>query len=196
MLAFQSSTTKDTMTKKYLYTSHALPQLSHAEQEQLFASIEFDLIVYERHSVSNRPHRAWNGLRALLRSGDLVAIASLSVFLYGLPTLNKQLSKLLARGVTIQVGFPNFTIHPASNDAAFQLILAYDAHRRNLTSQNVKAGLATSARGGRPSRLTVDQLPEIRKMISGQKLSMKDIAQRLKVSRSTLYSFVKNHGAG
>jgi DNA invertase Pin-like site-specific DNA recombinase len=183
------------MTKQYLYTSHAHPQLSHTEQEHLFASIKFDLIVFERHSVSNRPHRAWNALTALLRSGDLVVIPSLSVFLYSLPTLNKQLSKLLSRGITIQVGFPNLTIHPASTDAAFQLILAYDAHMRNLTSRNVKAGVASSARGGRPSRLTVDQLPEIRKMISDKMLSMKDIAQRLKVSRSTLYSFVKNHGA-
>jgi DNA invertase Pin-like site-specific DNA recombinase len=183
------------MTKRYLYTSHAHPQLSHAEQEQLFSSITFDLIVFERHSVSNRPHRAWNALSALLRSGDLLAIASLSVFLYSLPTLNKQLFKLLSRGVTIQIESPNLTVHPASTDAAFQLILAYDAHMRNLTSENIKAGLATSARGGRPSRLTVDQLPEIRRMISDKMLSMTDIAQRLKVSRSTLYSFVRNHGA-
>ncbi len=182
------------MTKKYLYTSETLPKLSHAEQEDLFPAIEFDLIVLEANPTSNRPHRAWKGLRKLLQNGDLLAIASPSVFSYTLPMLNKQLCKLLSRGITIQLGLPDLTISPTSADPAFQLILAYDAHTRLFMSRNVKAGLAASVRGGRPSRLTADQLPELRKMMSDQSVTIKDISKRFAVSRSTIYSFLKSHG--
>jgi DNA invertase Pin-like site-specific DNA recombinase len=181
------------MPKKYLYTSEALSQLSHAEQEKLFPEIDFDLIVFETNSTANRPHRAWNGLRPMLQKGDVLAIASPSVFSYSLPMLNKQLCKLLARGITIQLGLPNLTICPTSADPAFQLILAYDAHMRNSMSRNVKAGLAASVRGGRPSRLTVDQLPELRAMMADKSLTMKDISNRFQVSRSTIYNFLGHH---
>lgn len=181
------------MTKKYLYTSEALRQLSHADQEALFPSIAFALIVSERHSTG-RPHRAWNGLNKLLQSGDLLALASLSVFSYKMPELNKQLGKLLARGITIQLGQPNLTISPDGSDPTFQLIQAYDVQMRLLMSQKIKAGLAASVRGRRPPRLTKDQLPQLREMMADQSVTRKEISSRFKVSRSTIYAFLKIHG--
>lgn len=73
----------------------------------------------------------------------------------------------------------------------FQMVGAFAEFERNFIQERTQAGLqAARARGrvgGRPSTLDAKQVKKLQAMYDGQELTAQQIADRLGVSRATVY---------
>lgn len=183
-----------TSSRNFLYTSQVLLDLTNAEQENSFKDVRFEAIIQERPLKANRPNSAWIELAKLLKKGDTLFIASLSVLNLKLPTLVTNLRKLAQRGVSIQVGNPGFLITASSSDPLPLLLAELDAQAVRYSKAMAKLQPAKTTTGkGRPGKLSVEELPEIRAMMANKHVKVSDITKRFSASRATIYNFLKQH---
>lgn len=183
------------MRKTRLYIALVGSQPDEEAQEKAFHGVMFDEVIIEDAFLADCSPKAWNALIPHCASGDHLALYSLELLPLKPPALNKVLFDLLKSGVTIHLASPPLVIAPADNDPAFAMISAYETHRRSQLGRSVSQSLKASVRAGRPSRLSLAQLPEIQLMMRDPDLGTDDICRMLKVTRSTLYKFLAKHQA-
>ena len=181
------------MPKTRLYIAPLGPEPDEEAQEAPFPQLTFDEIIVEDALLADGSPKAWNVLVPHCKSGDHLALYSLELLPLKPPALNRVLFDLLKAGVTIHLASPALTITPDDADPAFALIRAYEAHRRSQLGREVSQALKSGVRPGRAPRLTVEQLPEIRRMLRDPSLTRGAIAERLKVTQSTLFKFMAKH---
>ena len=176
------------MPKTRLYIAPLGPEPDEEAQEVAFPQLNFDEIIVEDALLADGSPKAWNVLVPHCKSGDHLALYSLELLPLKPPALNKALFDMLNSGVTIHLASPALTITPDDADPVFALIRAYEAHRRLQLGREVSQALRSGVRPGRAPRLTAEQLPEIRRMLRDPGMTRGDICDRLKITRSTLYS--------
>ena len=181
------------MPKTRLYIAPLGPEPDEEAQEAAFPQLTFDEIIVEDALLADGSPKAWNVLVPHCKSGDHLALYSLELLPLKPPALNRVLFDLLKAGVTIHLASPALTSTPDDADPAFALIRAYEAHRRSQLGREVSQALKSGVRPGRAPRLTVEQLPEIRRMLRDPGMTRGDICDRLKITRSTLYKFLAKH---
>lgn len=139
-------------------------------------------------SVADRPHLM--ACLADLRSGDVLVVLDLSRLGRSLPHLVTLAAELSVRGVelvSLREGIDSTT---AQGRLIFGLFAALAEFERELLRERVRAGLEAAAaagrRGGRPVKLTAEQVAAAVAMReTGTPLAA--VARVLGVSRSTLY---------
>ncbi|MBT1173915.1 recombinase family protein [Bifidobacterium sp. MA2] len=127
----------------------------------------------------------------LLREGDVVVV-------WRLDRLGRSMQNLVAlmnRFQEMGVGFVSLTesidTTTPGGMLTFNLFAALSQFERDLISERTKAGLeaarARGRRGGRPAKVGGKDVREIRRLYDSRILTVKQIADLMHVSRSTVY---------
>ena len=131
-----------------------------------------------------------NCLKAL-RAGDTLVVWRLDRLGRSLPDLVQVIAGLDEKGI----GFESITEKLETSSAAgrlvFHVFAALAEFERNLIRERTRAGLAAArARGrsgGRKPKLDARQIREIKRLMSDPTIPVGQIAERYKVSRTTIY---------
>ncbi|WP_313706084.1 recombinase family protein [Massilia sp.] len=126
-----------------------------------------------------------------LRAGDALVVWRLDRLGRSLPDLVHIIAELEAKGI----GFESITEKIETTSAAGKLIFhvfaALAEFERNLIRERTRAGLAAARTrgraGGRKPKLDTRQIREIKRLMSDPTIPISQIAERYKVSRTTIY---------
>ncbi|BAP88933.1 resolvase domain-containing protein [Burkholderiales bacterium GJ-E10] len=149
-------------------------------------------VIYEETSSAKSPELPeLEQCRKTLRPGDTLVVWRLDRLGRSLPNLVQIVAELGRVGV----GFESITEKIETGTAAGKLVLrvfaALAEFERNLIRERARAGLsAARARGragGRKPKLDARQVREIRRLMSDPTVPVSQIAERYKVSRTTIY---------
>lgn len=134
-----------------------------------------------------------------LRSGDTLVVWRLDRLGRSLPDLVRIVAELEDK----VIGFESITEKIETSSAAgklvFHVFAALAEFERNLIRERTQAGLASArARGragGRKPKLDIRQIREIKRLMSDPTIPVSQIAQRYKVSRTTIYKVAPRNQA-
>lgn len=128
-----------------------------------------------------------------LRSGDTLVVWRLDRLGRSLVDLVKIVSDLQAKGVFFESLTERIETMSATGKLIFHVFASLAEFERNLLLERTEAGLqaarARGRNGGRPSKLTPQQVREIRLLMADRNTVASDIAKRYGVSRATLYKY-------
>lgn len=148
--------------------------------------------VYSEHAsgkTADRPELA-NAIKAL-RAGDTLVVWRLDRLGRSLPNLIATVNELAKRGVAFESVTEAIDTTTAAGKLVFNIFASLADFERHLISERTCAGLAAGrARGrmgGRPPALTPKQLREARLLLTDPESTVKAVAERYGVSRTTLY---------
>ncbi|OAV62957.1 recombinase family protein [Enteractinococcus helveticum] len=126
-----------------------------------------------------------------LRPGDTLVVWRLDRLGRSIRHLIDQLAELQAQGIEFRSLQENIDTSSPGGRLIFHIFASLAEFERDLIRERTNAGLAAArARGrtgGRPSRLTKDQLTTARKLYDQQEMTVAQIGEVLGVSRSTIY---------
>lgn len=132
---------------------------------------------------------------ALLKAGDTLVTWKLDRLGRSLSHLIAIITELEARGVAFQSLSDAIDTRTAGGRLQFHMLGALAEFERALISERTRAGMAAArARGavlGRPNKLSPAQIAAARRSLARTGRSVRDIAAKLSVSRSTLRRAVK-----
>lgn len=142
-------------------------------------------------SASARPKL--NECLRMLRPGDTLVVWRLDRLGRSLVDLIKIVSELQAKGVFFESLTERIETISAGGKLIFHVFASLAEFERNLLMERTEAGLqaarARGRNGGRPSKLTPQQVREIRLLMADRNTVASDIARRYGVSRATLYKY-------
>lgn len=141
----------------------------------------------------NRP--ALDQMLATLESGDVLVIWKLDRLGRSLSHLINLIAMLSAKGVSFASISEAIDTETASGRLLFHVMGALAEFERALISERTQAGMAAArARGaslGRPRRLSSKQVETARALLSTGSTTITELADRVRVSRSTLVRAIK-----
>lgn len=144
-------------------------------------------------TAAGRPELA-NMLRSL-RKGDTLIVWRLDRLGRSLADLVHIVDELAARGVAFESLSENIDTSTAQGRMFFGFIAAMAQYQRDVISENTLAGLkaarARGRKGGRPAALDDKALAEVRALMKSPDISIQSIAERMGVSKPTLYNSLK-----
>lgn len=139
--------------------------------------------------------------RKALRAGDTLVVWRLDRLGRSLPDLIQIVAELEQGGVSFESLGEKIETGSAAGKLVFHVFGALAEFERNLIRERTYAGLAAArARGragGRKPKLDEKQIREIKRLITDPSISISQIADRYKVSRTTIYKIApikKNEG--
>jgi DNA invertase Pin-like site-specific DNA recombinase len=143
-------------------------------------------------TVTERP--ALHDALEFARSGDTLIVWKLDRLARSMKQLIETIEKLRLRGV----GFRSLTeavdTTTAPGRLVFHMFGALAEFERSLIRERTQAGLAAARRagrtGGRPPKLTADDLDVARALLANPDIGVTQIAHRLGVSPATLYRYI------
>ncbi len=126
-----------------------------------------------------------------LRTGDVLVVWRLDRLGRSLPDLVRIVSELENKGIGFESVTEKIETTSAAGKLVFHVFAALAEFERNLIRERTRAGLAAArARGrsgGRKPKLDARQVREIRRLMSDPTIPVSQIAERYKVSRTTIY---------
>jgi DNA invertase Pin-like site-specific DNA recombinase len=130
-----------------------------------------------------------------VRNGDTLVVWRLDRLGRSLPHLISTMTDLENRGIGFKSLTENIDTTTSGGKLIFHIFGALAEFERNLIRERTNAGL-TAARargriGGRPKALTPEQRRIAQALYDDPKNSIKDICRTLKVSKVTLYRYIK-----
>ena len=177
------------MARTVLFLAETKASPTIAQQRARCA--EADDVIIEAGHISFADLTALNDRRgAELRPGDTLKIYDFNCLLVSTATLIRALVKFLKHGITIVVHAENVVLRPEGDQPFSHLLTMLDDHRRKV--HGVKTH-GPDVKAGRKKKLNASQLPRIRRMLR-ERRPHAAIAEELKVSRTTLYAFLKEEG--
>lgn len=146
-------------------------------------------------SGTNQDRTGIEQLREQLRSGDVIVVWRLDRLGRSL----KQLIELVEEFKSLKVGFRSLTeaidTTTPGGKLFFHIIASMAEFERNIIAERTRAGLAAARSrgklGGRPRKLSMQQCQIVQKLYVGKELSINDICKMFKISKTTLYSYLK-----
>lgn len=134
-----------------------------------------------------------NLLRAI-RPGDTLIVWKLDRLGGNLVDLITLSDDLAQRGVHFRSLTENIDTSTATGRMFFQFISLLAEFERNRLIERTRAGLAAARargrKGGRPKALTAKQIREAKALLADPEITVKDVCEKLGVSRTTLYKYV------
>jgi DNA invertase Pin-like site-specific DNA recombinase len=130
-----------------------------------------------------------------VRKGDTLVVWRLDRLGRSLPHLITTMTDLEERGIGFKSLTENIDTTTSGGKLIFHIFGALAEFERNLIRERTQAGL-TAARargriGGRPKALTGKQLSIAQSLYDDPKNSIADICRMLKISKVTLYRYIK-----
>ena len=143
-------------------------------------------------AVSDRP-----ALREALdyaRSGDTLIVWKLDRLARSMKQLIETIEKLRLRNIGFRSLTEAIDTTTAQGVLVFHMFSALAEFERALIRERTRAGLAAAKRagrtGGRPPKLTEDDLDVARTLLANPDITVGDVADRLGVSPATLYRYL------
>ncbi len=126
-----------------------------------------------------------------LRDGDTLVVWRLDRLGRSLPDLVRIVGELERRGIGFESLGERIETGSAAGKLVFHVFAALAEFERSLIRERTHAGLAAArARGragGRKPKLDAQQIREIKRLVTDPSISVSQIAERYKVSRTTIY---------
>lgn len=153
--------------------------------------------IYQEHVSGKdaaRPELA-NALKAL-RKGDTLIVARIDRLGRSVAHLIQIVDGLRERGIALRsLSEPLFDTTTAAGSLLFGIVAVLAQYHRELIIEGTRAGLeAARARGrtgGRKPVMTTKDVREALAMLSDKSISVRQVCERLKVKRSTLYRHLR-----
>ena len=127
-----------------------------------------------------------------LRAGDTLVVWRLDRLGRSLPDLVRIVAELQTKGIGFESITEKIETISAAGKLVFHVFAALAEFERNLIRERTRAGLAAArARGragGRKPKLDARQIREIKRLMSDPTIPVSQIAERYKVSRTTIYN--------
>ena len=152
--------------------------------------------IYEEHKSGKSLERPeLDACRKALRSGDTLAVWRLDRLGRSLPDLIQIIGELRDADIGFESVTENIDTTTATGELTFHIFAALAQFERQLIRERTKAGLAAARargrKGGRPKKLTANDIKAIRSLVKAGELTMAEIATRVGVHRSTAYEALK-----
>jgi DNA invertase Pin-like site-specific DNA recombinase len=144
-------------------------------------------------SVSNAKAQR-KGLKkalSMLRPGDTLVVWKLDRLGSSIKELIRTMTFLEEQGI----GFQSLTDHidttAKGGTQVFRLFRALQAVMREKTKPGLRVARAKGRKGGRPKTLTDEEVQVLRELYNNKEISIPEICQQFKISKMTLYRYVK-----
>lgn len=164
---------------------------SAEQQKQLYGEDGDYLIVARRGDLKRLDARAAKS-GALLRPGDTLKIADLTVLPVSTTSIIRWIARIMRQGVTLRLCAANIEFKPDELTESHALFLQA-LHKHWRFTHGTKTGGAKDIKAGRKALLTPDQYPEIERALSKPGATPTSVAKDFGVGRTTLFSFLKLH---
>jgi DNA invertase Pin-like site-specific DNA recombinase len=135
---------------------------------------------------------------AFARKGDTLVVWRLDRLGRSLRHLILTVEEMQGRGIALKSLQDSIDTATAAGQLQFHMIAALAQFERSLIQERTNAGLvAARARGrlgGRPKKLTPEQIEMAASLMKDKHVSVKQICATLQVGRTTLYTYVSPNG--
>jgi len=143
-------------------------------------------------AVTDRP--ALHDALGFARSGDTLIVWKLDRLARSMKQLIETIENLRIRGIRFRSLTEALDTTTAQGRLVFHMFGALAEFERSLIRERTRAGLAAARRlgrtGGRPPKLTDDDLDVARALLANPDIGVTQIAHRLGVSPATLYRYI------
>jgi DNA invertase Pin-like site-specific DNA recombinase len=143
-------------------------------------------------AVADRP--ALHDALEFARSGDTLIVWKLDRLARSMKQLIETIENLRVRGIGFRSLTEALDTTTAQGRLVFHMFGALAEFERSLIRERTQAGLAAARRagrtGGRPPKLTEDDLDVARALLANPDIGVTQIAHRLGVSPATLYRYI------
>jgi DNA invertase Pin-like site-specific DNA recombinase len=143
-------------------------------------------------AVSDRP--ALHDALEFARSGDTLIVWKLDRLALSMKQLIETIEKLRLRNIGFRSLTEALDTTTAQGRLVFHMFGALAEFERSLIRERTQAGLAAARRmgraGGRPAKLTEEDLDVARTLLANPDITVSDVASRLGVSPATLYRYL------
>jgi len=152
-------------------------------------------IVEEIASGKNTERPGLNSIKEILRKGDTLIVWRLDRLGRSLKDLIEWINYLDSKGIAFKSLHESIDTSTTTGKLIFHVFAALAEFERNLIRERTQAGLiAARARGrlgGRPKSLDSDKRQAVAKLYEDGKMPVMEICQMFKISKPTLYKYVK-----
>jgi DNA invertase Pin-like site-specific DNA recombinase len=143
-------------------------------------------------AVAERP--ALHDALEFARSGDTLIVWKLDRLARSVKQLIETVEQLRVRGIGFRSLTEALDTTTAQGRLVFHMFGALAEFERSLIRERTQAGLAAAKRagrtGGRPPKLTYDDIAAAKAMLANRDIGVTQIAHRLGVSVATLYRYI------
>src|SRR5580692_5520871 len=143
-------------------------------------------------AVTDRP--ALREALTYARSGDTLIVWKLDRLARSMKQLIETIAELRLRGIGFRSLTEAMDTTTAQGVLVFHMFSALAEFERALIRERTRAGLAAAKRagrtGGRPPKMTEDDLDVARKLLANPTITVADVADRIGVSPATLYRYL------
>lgn len=151
--------------------------------------------IEDRASGKNAERPGLNSLKEILRKGDTLVVWRLDRLGRSLKDLIEWVNYLEDKGVAFKSLQESIDTSTSTGRLVFHIFAALAEFERNLIRERTQAGLAAArARGrlgGRPKSLNSDKRQAAAKLYNDGKMPVMEICQMFKISKPTLYKYIK-----
>ena len=145
----------------------------------------------EKASGAQRDRPELEAAVAYMRSGDSLVVWKLDRLARSMKQLIETVEGLEARGIGFRSLTEAIDTTTPGGKLVFHIFGALAEFERSIIRERTRAGLDAAAargrKGGRPSKLTEDDLKAAKALLADTSITVEDVAKRLGVSPATLY---------
>jgi DNA invertase Pin-like site-specific DNA recombinase len=128
---------------------------------------------------------------SLLRSGDTLVVWRLDRLGTSIKQLVATMTLLAEQGIGFQSLTDNINTTTRGGNQVFRIFGALGAVMREKTASGRRVARARGRKGGRPKTLTAEEIKVALELYNNEEVSISEICQQLKISKTTLYRYVK-----
>ena len=189
------SITQNKKSQNVFYRRVSSLTQSFARQE--IPDVEFDKIFEEKISGKNKDRAELKNMLSYIREGDHVYVYDLSRLGRNMIDLDNIIKQINEKGASITFYKEKITHSPNDNDPfkllQRQMLSSYAEFERNLVRMRTQEGIEKAkANGTWHLKMTDEKIAEM-KELKNMGLSVVKIAEKLNVSRQTIYNVLKEN---
>lgn len=151
-------------------------------------------VFVEKASGAQRDRPELLAALSFIRSGDSLVVWKLDRLARSMKQLIETVEGLEAKGIGFRSLTEAIDTTTAGGRLVFHIFGALAEFERSIIRERTRAGLdaarARGRKGGRPSKLTEDDLKAARALLADASITVEEAAKRLKVSPATLYRYL------